>query len=130
MFNGLSMFNMASASAEHATARQTEIARNIANAHTPGYLARDIPDFDNLVPKTAASTSMRSTRAGHLSVTYSGASPWRAETDKTDLKPNGNSVSIESEMMKASEVRLQHQMALSVYRSGIDLLRSGLGRGR
>jgi flagellar basal-body rod protein FlgB len=44
--------------------------------------------------------------------------------------PNGNSVSLESEMVKAAEVRQQHDMALSIYRSTSDILKLALGRGR
>ncbi|MFD1807778.1 hypothetical protein ACFSHQ_05285 [Gemmobacter lanyuensis] len=45
MFEKLQIVRMAQALAGHAGARQGEIARNIANADTPGYRARDMPDF-------------------------------------------------------------------------------------
>ena len=47
-----------------------------------------------------------------------------------DASPNGNTVSLETEMIKATEVRQQHDLALATYRGGLDLLRTALGRGR
>ena len=44
MFNGLAILKTASALAGHASARQAVIARNIANADTPGYRRKTI-DF-------------------------------------------------------------------------------------
>ena len=131
MYNGLSIFKVASALAGHASRRQVEIARNMANAHTPGYLARDLPEFNEIYKAGPSGDGMRATRSGHLEAAGGlDLHKVRAVTDTTDISPNGNSVSIESEMISASEVRQQHQMALSVYRSGMDLLRTGLGRGR
>ena len=43
--------------------------------------------------------------------------------------PNGNTVSLETEMVRATEVRHQHEMALSVYQSALGVLRTSLGRG-
>ena len=46
----------------------------------------------------------------------------------SEVSPNGNSVSIEREMMKASEVRAEHDLALTVYKSSLNLMRSVIGR--
>lgn len=42
--------------------------------------------------------------------------------------PNGNTVSIETEMMKAVEARHQFDMALNIYRSVSAVVRTSLGR--
>jgi flagellar basal-body rod protein FlgB len=42
--------------------------------------------------------------------------------------PNGNSVSLEAEMVKAVDVKQQHDMALSIYRSVSEIIRASLGR--
>ena len=42
--------------------------------------------------------------------------------------PNGNSVSLETEMVKAVDVKQQHDMALSIYRSVSEIIRASLGR--
>ena len=45
MFEKLELTRMAQALAAHAGARMAVIAQNVANADTPGYKAKDLPDF-------------------------------------------------------------------------------------
>ena len=68
---------------------------------------------------------MRATRAGHLGA--SQAVP-EARTLRGPGSPNGNTVSLEAEMVKAVEVRQDHEMALAIYRNTSDILRTSLGR--
>ena len=128
MFDNLETMRMAHALARHASARHETLARNIANADTPGYRAADIASFQETY-SSDGSGAMRATRPGHLD----------AEPDLAALRvveaggaasPNGNSVSVETEMMKSAEVKLQHDMATSIYRASLDMLRASLGRGR
>jgi flagellar basal-body rod protein FlgB len=44
--------------------------------------------------------------------------------------PNGNSVSLEKEMVKSAEARQEHEMALAIYRATSDVIRASLGRQR
>lgn len=126
MFEKLEIVRMAQAMAAHAGSRQGEIARNIANADTPGYRARDLPDF---AASYQEGTQMKVTRRGHLggSDALSLAKPRMVDGAAS---PNGNTVSLEGEMVKAVEVRQQHEMALAIYRSSSDIIRTSLGRGR
>ena len=126
MFEKLEITAMAQAMASHAGARLGAISQNMANADTPGYKARDVADFA-AVWEAGHGGAMRSTRTGHLSsdaqtltavaISGSGASA-----------PNGNSVSLEAEMVKAVEVRQQHDMALAIYRNTSAIIRASLGR--
>jgi flagellar basal-body rod protein FlgB len=45
------------------------------------------------------------------------------------MSPNGNSVSLETEMVKAVEVKRQHDQALAIYKSSMNVLRASIGRG-
>lgn len=131
MYTGIEMLKMASAMARHAGDRQTVVAGNIANADTPGYRARDLPSFADAYREPRGAAALTATRAGHFTAPLDGAAvKAHAEIQPGDASPNGNTVSLESEMIKASAVRHDHQLALSVYRSGLDLLRAGLGRVR
>ena len=126
MFEKLEIVRMAQAMATHAGARQGEIARNIANADTPGYRARDLPDF---ATSYQGSTQMKATRQGHLGGSDAQITAQPRLVDGAG-SPNGNTVSLEGEMVKAVEVRQQHEMALAIYRSSSDIIRTSLGRGR
>ena len=115
--------------ASHASMRHAEIARNVANADTPGYRAKDVVAFDEYYTQSGGA-AMRATRPGHLT-TFSGSSPSMTVIDaRNEPAPNGNSVSLETELIKQAETRHQHDMALSVYKQSLDLIRTSLGRGR
>lgn len=47
-----------------------------------------------------------------------------------ELSPNGNTVSLEVEMVASAEVQGAHDRALAIYGSGLNILRAGLGRIR
>lgn len=127
MFENLVVFRMAHAMAEHAGARQAVIARNIANADTPGYAARDIPSFQTVIETESAGFSLRATRPTHFG--EAGAEPFTVHERRDAMPdPNGNSVSLETEMVHATDTLRQHDRALAIYRSSLGILRAALGR--
>lgn len=130
MYGKLEIFQIAQGLAQHASARQSAVATNVANADSPGYRARDIAPFAEVFDTGNTASSLRKTRAGHFEA--SGTSDTRFQTiDRPGpSSPNGNTVSLETEMMKAVEVRHDHEMALSVYQTSLGILRTSLGRGR
>lgn len=127
MFEKLEITRMAQALAAHAGTRMGVIAENVAHADNPGYKTKDLPDFG----KTYADQygeGLKVTRPGHLGA--GGEAVLQPVVLRGSDAPNGNSVSLEAEMVKAAEVRQQHDMALSIYRSTSDILKLALGRGR
>ena len=128
MFDGIEDFRMANLLAIHSSARQAEIAANVANADTPGYRARDVAPFSEFYDSRAGDAPLRATRPGHLGADRPDAAAL-ARVDTPDAAaPNGNTVSLEAEMMKAVEVQFSHETALSVYESARNILRTSLGR--
>lgn len=128
MFEKPEILRTAHALAAHAGARQALVAENVANADTPGYRARDLADFAEVF-RTAGESTMRTTRPGHLGGSAM-TDPAAVVETAAALSPNGNAVSLEAEMVKAADLRQQHDLALSVYRAGSDILRASLGRIR
>ena len=126
MFGKLEILQMAQALARHSGARQAEIARNVANADTPGYRARDLQPF--AASYAAESPGLRHSRPGHLRDQAAEGLLLQADRTASAAEPNGNSVSLEREMLRAADVRQQHDMALAIYRSGAEILRASLGR--
>jgi len=121
---------MANGLARHAAARQAAIAGNVANADTPGYRARDVAPFSETYRAEQDGRGLRATRAGHSGAMTETAGDYRIIDRPGFSAPNGNTVSLETEMMNATEVRHQHEMALTVYQSAMNILRTALGRGR
>lgn len=128
MFDNLQVFRIAHSMAAHAGARQAVIARNMANADTPGYAAQDIEPFKVSLESESAGFIPRATRPTHLNGT-AGTADYNV-TDRADAvaDPNGNSVSLATEMIHAVDTKRQHDRALAIYRSSLTVLRSAIGR--
>lgn len=115
MFQSLDILRMAQAFATHAATRQQAIARNVANADTPGYRSRDAVPFDQYW-------------RGQTDGTLRAEAAIIADERPATIAPDGNTVSLEHEMMRAAAARQQHEMALGIYAMTRDLMRASIGR--
>ena len=127
MFENISIFKTASAMAVHAGQKQALIAQNVANADTPGYQARDLPDFQSLYHHDDAQVQ-RATRRGHLNGAIGGTGVATPVERPGTASPDGNTVSVEQEMLGAVDAARQHERALAIYKSALNVLHSTLAR--
>jgi flagellar basal-body rod protein FlgB len=122
------LFDLASRQAQWLAVRQSTIAGNIANANTPGFKARDVEPFADVLDKTKL--AMVATSDGHI-----GIDPKRVEgtkvkkSDSLDIVYSGNSVSLEQELMKSGEVSRQHSLNTSIIKSFHRMLMSAARAG-
>lgn len=130
MYDRLEILNMAHGLATHASARQSKIATNVANADTPGFRAQDIAPFAETYRADTENRQMRNTRSGHDLWNDTGPHAAHQIDRPGPSSPNGNTVSLETEMVNSVEVRHSHELALTVYQSSLGILRTALGRGR
>lgn len=128
MFEKLNIFRMAHAMSVHAGVRQSVVAQNMANADTPGYKAKDVKPFNEIMETGDAGFVPRATRPGHLNASAMPFDIGIAKDRNAEADPNGNSVSLETEMLKAVDVKREHDRALAIYKSSLTVLRSALGR--
>lgn len=128
MFGKLDIFRMAHAMSVHAGARQAIVAQNMANADTPGYAARDVRPFKDIVETGNTGFVPRATRPGHLNASSMPFDIGVSERRNVEADPNGNSVSLEAEMLTAVDVKRQHDRALAIYKSSLTVLRTAVGR--
>ena len=123
MIQNMTIFQLASGMTRHASDRQTIVAENIANADTPGFKARDLVAFEDSFAAQSA-LGMRGTRAGHMT--------HRAETVFTSPfgveSPKGNQQPVVVRMMRMTEIRQQHDMAIGIYQKSLQILRTSMGR--
>ncbi|SFS19201.1 FlgB family protein [Yoonia litorea] len=127
MYEKVALFQVASDMARHAGSRQAVVARNIANADTPGFQAHRLASFADIVGQ-GQSLSMKATRAGHMRLAPSSG-PHGSLQLAGAASPNGNSVSLEDELMESVSVSREHSRAITVYRHSMTVLRTALGRG-
>ena len=125
MFAQIDTMRMARDLGAHAARRQRVIATNVANADTPGYRARDLPKFEESLRR--GSLELRTTRAGHLAAGLSGP-PFRAVEAEGEPSPNGNTVSLEDEMVRSADAKREFDLSLAVMQSGLNLMRTAIGR--
>lgn len=121
MLDTPAIMRLSQAMARHAAQRQVVISQNVANADTPGYRARDVADFGSYLQQPGVMDAMRAGRLQQMP-------PARLLDTAQTRAPDGNSVSLEHEMMRAAETRQAHDMALAVYGSARGILRAALGR--
>ncbi len=126
MFEKIDTMRMARSLMRHAADRQSVVARNVANADTPGYRAADLTGFAQTW-RNGAAGDLRATRPDHLP-RIGWQDGGRLIADDAPASPNGNTVTLEEEMLKAAEVKREHELSLGIYRSAIDLMRKAIGR--
>lgn len=126
MFDQIALFRLSAAQAAHAAQRLSVTAANVANADTPGYRARGIDDFADTLQR-GGDLSLRTTRSRHIaSVNQVGTA--RVHDAGGQAAPNGNTVSLEREMVTGAEAGQEQARALAIYRHGLTVLRLSLGR--
>lgn len=134
-YTSLPLFNLMKTKLNFLSERQQVLAKNIANADTPGYKAQDIetPDFSTILAgtsgqKTAQNLSMASTHSGHLAGQRMGGELKVIHRKKTDeLNPNGNNVVIEEEMAKVAANQGEYTTAMNLYSKTIAMFKTAIG---
>ena len=113
-------------------ARQQVLSQNVANADTPNYSARDLRpvDFESVLRTTGGATQqgLTVTDPRHISVASSSAQFQTEDGADGEANPNGNSVSLEQEMIKISDTQAEFQAATNLYAKAMQLMRTALGK--
>ena len=108
--------------------RQEVLARNIANADTPGYRPSDVAPFAKLLSQQGG-PAMARTNGAHLAPAGgSGALRARQERRSAEMSPNGNAVALDEQALKVADNETAHQMASGLHRKYLNLFRTALGR--
>ena len=113
--------------------RQQVIAENVANADTPNFRTRDLKplDFGSQVQAAGAAIGqMRVASTNPMHITGSAGTGAFAtdRNSKYDVKPAGNAVNLEDEMMKVASNQMDYQAAISLYSRSMGLFRTALGK--
>ena len=112
--------------------RQKVLAENIANANTPGYTPRDLKELDfQDVLRRSSKMKMASTSPAHISPrTPSNNMGFKVENQRNtyETSPNGNQVSLEEQMLKVTETRMDYELMTNLYRKHMSMSRTTLRR--
>lgn len=135
MIEGIRLFQVASARMQYLAERQSVIARNIANADTPNYVARDLKPFDTVLARqgTALNSSgklpLLQTSAAHLvgSATAPAASASSASVGDGE-KLDGNRVSLEEQMVKSADNTNAFALVSAAYAKSVSIMKMGIDK--
>jgi flagellar basal-body rod protein FlgB len=111
--------------------RQRLISENVANSDTPNFRPRDLAPltFDKNAPKVPAGLMLARTSPQHIVGSDAGSqNGFRVEKKGGfEIRPAGNAVSLEEEMMKTASNQMDFQTASALYTRGLGLIKTALG---
>ena len=112
--------------------RQDVLAQNVANADTPNFVAHDLKalDFNDQMRSQMASkaSGLTVTNARHIEIKSTSANKFDDfESRDVESSPNGNSVSLEAEMIKVSDTQAQFQAAANLYAKAMTMMKTAIG---
>jgi flagellar basal-body rod protein FlgB len=113
--------------------RHKVLAENVANVDTPNYKARDVKpmDFAALASKAGARLGPAATDPRHIQPSGGSATKATATKDaKAEATLSGNTVSLESELMKVADTAMDYQLVTNLYRKQIGMLKAVIGRSQ
>jgi len=110
--------------------RQRVLAENVANADTPNYQAKELAPLDFSRQLSAATLSLARTEPGHI-VTGSGGDGTSFATERKgryEVRPRGNTVTHEDEMMKVATNQMDFEAVTSLYTHSLSLIKLAIGK--
>ncbi|KQO69099.1 flagellar biosynthesis protein FlgB [Methylobacterium sp. Leaf469] len=121
--------------------RQKILAENVANADMPGFKPRDLanPDLGRgggggtlamTQPVGASGGSLAVTSPAHIALAGMGEGPG-ADPRRVrgfEIRPSGNGVNLEEEMIKAADNQGSYGLASSMYQKSLETLKIAIGK--
>ena len=109
--------------------RQRVLAENVANADTPHYQAKDLapPDFSREL--SGVSLTLARTEPGHIEATgVAGSAFENASKERYEVRPRGNTVTHEDEMMKVASNQMDFEAVSSLYTHSLALIKIAIDK--
>ena len=127
--NSIPLFSMLKSRLGYINAREQVISQNVANADTSGFAPKDLQAFDvgkameGAGPQTGVVRAAM-TEAGHMQPkTLQSQVEWKVvDSGDTQGSLSGNKVTLEDEMAKMSEARMDYEAAVGFYQKAMGLL--------
>jgi flagellar basal-body rod protein FlgB len=113
--------------------RQRVLAENVANADMPNFRPRDLTPLTakpSSAPAATGGLTLARTDSGHLSGSTAGGSQFQSDrTGGYEVRPAGNAVNLEDEMIKVASNQMDYQTVTSLYSRSLGLIKTAIGRG-
>ena len=131
---GVPILSMLRTRLDWAQARQRVLAENVANADTPNFRPHDLvpPQFNGpnaMAAPTVVNVGLATTEPGHLGGLGDAQAGFKSTNGASySVRPTGNAVNLEEEMMKVAANQMDYQAATALYTRSLNLLKIALGK--
>ncbi len=123
----IGLFDLAQRRLNWSEQRQALLAKNIANASTPGFAPRDLPSFAETLARGTPAGPQR-TQPGHLAGPDGGGIRPAAAARPRSRAPDGNAVTMDEQLAKVSETETGQSLVTTIYRKYMGLFALALGK--
>jgi len=109
--------------------RQRLLAENVANADTASFRPRDLTPLDfrpTAAARAGGPVTLATTQPTHIAT--ASTAQFADRRGGYDVRPTGNAVNLEDEMMKVAANQMDFQAATSLYSRSMGLFRTALGK--
>ena len=110
--------------------RQRMLAENVTNADTPKFRPRDLapPQFER-APQVASVLTLARTDGAHIGASQASGSQFQTRRAAGfNVRPSGNAVNLEDEMIKVASNQMDYQQATTLYARSLGLIKSAVGK--
>ena len=120
----IGLFSLAERRLAWADQREAVLAQNIANASTPNFQPSDLPSFASTLDSFGRLALTR-TQPNDLPGTAGDASSAAVESNAHG--PDGNGVSLDTELMKVADTQTTQSLVTSIYKKYMTMFSEALG---
>jgi len=118
------------------SARQNVLAQNVSNIDTPNYTAKDLKpvNFEDILKDSTTPSQfqggMAVTDPRHIAIGSKGSAAFTDfNAPDVEASPNGNTVSLEQEMIRVSDTQAEYQAASNLYAKAMGMMKTAIGHG-
>jgi flagellar basal-body rod protein FlgB len=123
----IGLFDLAEKRLTWTAQRQAVLATNIANANTPGYQAKDVTPFAQVLAGTGALAPSQ-TQPNHLSGTLPSGIASLARQPVKLRALDGNAVALDEQLTKVADTDTTQSMVTTIWKKYVTLFGVALGR--
>jgi flagellar basal-body rod protein FlgB len=123
----IGLFDLAEKRLVWTAQRQSVLASNIANANTPGFQARDVQSFADVLAGQGSVGPVR-TQPGHMAGTVATGLASLTKDPPQARALDGNTVAVDQQLTKVADTETTQSLVTSVWKKYMGMFSMALGR--